>query len=66
MKKSNINKRILSEIHDYDTSAKMKDFLEEIIKAELYNEVGYKFIEEYKKKIEETNFDLNDNKKNRN
>lgn len=66
MKKSDINKRILSEIDDYNTNDKMKCFLEEIIKAELYDEVGYKFIEEYKKKIEKTNFDLNDNKKNRN
>lgn len=66
MEKSNINKKILAEIDDYDTSKKMKDFLEEIIKAELYNEVGYKFIEEYRKKIEEINSDSNDNKEDRN
>lgn len=57
MKKGDINERILSEINDYNTNDKMRSFLKKIIKAELYDEVGYKFTEEYKKEIEKINSD---------
>jgi hypothetical protein len=61
MRKIDINKRILTEIDNYKTSDNVKIFLKEIIEAELYNEVGYKYNEEYKKKIESINNKMDDN-----
>lgn len=58
MKKGDINERILNELDDYTTNDKMRVFLKKIIKAELYDEMGYKFTEEYKKEIEKINSDM--------